>query len=72
MRKTESWRAGFDNRCLATSFDAQAALYARLRPEYPAGAVDLAAPPGARRVLDLGAERVRIPVICQLWGPDRR
>lgn len=55
VETTESWRDVFSNRSLATSFDAQAALYARLRPEYPTVAVDLAVPAGAKRVLDLGA-----------------
>jgi SAM-dependent methyltransferase len=46
---------GFAENALATSFDAQAAEYARLRPGYPAAAVDLAVPAGSRLVLDLGA-----------------
>jgi SAM-dependent methyltransferase len=46
---------GFAERALATSFDAQAAEYARLRPGYPAAAVDLAVPAGSPMVLDLGA-----------------
>ena len=53
--QAESWRSAFANRSLATSFAGQAALYARLRPEYPAAAIDLALPAGASRVLDLGA-----------------
>jgi SAM-dependent methyltransferase len=39
----------------ATSFGAAAAEYERGRPPYPAVAVDWLLPPGARRVLDLGA-----------------
>ena len=50
-----SWRTAFANRSLATAFADQAALYARLRPDYPAAAVALALPAGAARVLDLGA-----------------
>lgn len=42
-------------RSLATSFDAQAAGYARLRPGYPPAAVDLAVPAHPELVLDLGA-----------------
>ena len=45
----------FAQRALATSFDAQADAYARLRPGYPPAAVDLAIPADSRRVLDLGA-----------------
>jgi len=45
----------FAQRALATSFDSQAAAYARLRPGYPAAAVELAVPAGSARVLDLGA-----------------
>ena len=50
-----SWRTAFANRSLATAFADQAALYARLRPDYPSAAVALALPAGAARVLDLGA-----------------
>jgi len=39
----------------AASFGAAAATYERGRPSYPARAVDWLLPPGARRVLDLGA-----------------
>ena len=39
----------------AGSFGAAAAEYERGRPSYPAAAVDWLLPPGARRVLDLGA-----------------
>lgn len=39
----------------ATSFGAAAATYERGRPPYPAEALDWLLPPGARRVLDLGA-----------------
>ncbi|WP_432486807.1 class I SAM-dependent methyltransferase [Kineococcus sp. SYSU DK018] len=39
----------------ARSFGAAAAVYERARPGYPAGALDWVLPPGARRVLDLGA-----------------
>jgi SAM-dependent methyltransferase len=39
----------------AASFGAAAATYERGRPSYPARAIDWLLPPGARRVLDLGA-----------------
>jgi len=39
----------------ATSFDVAAAAYERGRPPYPPEALDWLLPPGARRVLDLGA-----------------
>jgi SAM-dependent methyltransferase len=39
----------------ATSFGAAADVYERARPAYPAEAIDWLLPPGARRVLDLGA-----------------
>ncbi len=39
----------------AASFDAAAAAYERGRPSYPEAALDWLLPPGARRVLDLGA-----------------
>ena len=39
----------------ALSFGSGAAAYARGRPSYPVGAVSVVLPPGARRVLDLGA-----------------
>jgi SAM-dependent methyltransferase len=39
----------------AASFGAAAATYERARPSYPDRAVDWLVPPGARRVLDLGA-----------------
>jgi len=39
----------------AASFGAAAATYERARPSYPDRAVDWLLPPGARRVLDLGA-----------------
>ena len=39
----------------ATSFGAAAATYERGRPPYPPQALDWLLPPGARRVLDLGA-----------------
>jgi len=55
VAEQESWTAVFGNRGLATAFDGQAAEYARLRPGYPAAAVDAAVPPTATRVLDLGA-----------------
>lgn len=38
-----------------TSFGAAAELYEQARPGYPAAVVDLLIPPGARRVVDLGA-----------------
>jgi SAM-dependent methyltransferase len=48
---------GADDRRLlqARSFGAAAAAYERGRPPYPADAVEWLLPPGARRVLDLGA-----------------
>ncbi len=39
----------------ARSFGAAADVYERARPTYPAEALDWVLPPGARRVLDLGA-----------------
>src|ERR1035438_6697654 len=39
----------------AASFGGAAAVYERGRPSYPAQAIDWLLPPGARRVLDLGA-----------------
>ena len=39
----------------ASSFGAAAATYERGRPSYPSPAIDWLLPPGARRVLDLGA-----------------
>ncbi len=42
-------------RAQATSFGAAATAYERGRPPYPAAALDWLLPPGARRVLDLGA-----------------
>ncbi len=39
----------------AVSFGTAAATYERARPSYPAEAIDWLLPPGARRVLDLGA-----------------
>lgn len=39
----------------ARSFDAAARLYAEARPDYPIAALDWLLPPGAHRVLDLGA-----------------
>ena len=55
VNATHDRQGGFAQRALATSFDSQAAAYARLRPGYPAAAVDLAVPAGVLRVLDLGA-----------------
>lgn len=52
---TQSWRSAFANRSLATAFAGQAALYARLRPDYPAAAIAAALPDDVSRVLDLGA-----------------
>jgi SAM-dependent methyltransferase len=43
------------SRTLATSFDIKAAEYARLRPDYPIGAITAAIPDTARTVLDLAA-----------------
>src|SRR5260370_28628452 len=42
-------------RAQAASFGAVAATYERARPSYPAQAIDWLLPPGAGRVLDLGA-----------------
>lgn len=48
--------SGRDQRsCHAASFDAAADAYERGRPSYPEAALDWLLPPGARRVLDLGA-----------------
>src|SRR6478735_5500269 len=50
----EPSRSGW-SRTLATSFDIQAAEYARRRPDYPAAAIAAALPTGAGAVLDLAA-----------------
>ncbi|MET0865125.1 MAG: class I SAM-dependent methyltransferase [Nakamurella sp.] len=55
MGTTENRPIAFAERALATSFDAKAAQYARLRPGYPQVAVDLAVPARRSLVLDLGA-----------------
>jgi SAM-dependent methyltransferase len=47
--------AGKDRSAQAASFGAVAATYERGRPSYPAEAIDWLLPPGAQRVLDLGA-----------------
>jgi SAM-dependent methyltransferase len=46
---------GDGHRAQATSFGAVAAMYDRVRPPYPAGAIDWLLPPGAARVADVGA-----------------
>jgi ubiquinone/menaquinone biosynthesis C-methylase UbiE len=51
----EAWATVFEKRSAATSFDQQAAEYARLRPGYPPAALDAAVPDDARVVLDLAA-----------------
>jgi 16S rRNA A1518/A1519 N6-dimethyltransferase RsmA/KsgA/DIM1 with predicted DNA glycosylase/AP lyase activity len=42
------------------SFGAQAELYDRVRPEYPAESLDAILPVGARRVADVGAGTGRL------------
>ncbi len=66
----QTWRSAFANRLLATAFAGQAGLYARLRPGYPAVAIDLAIPAGASRILDLGAGTGKLtgPVLAR--GPQ--
>jgi hypothetical protein len=56
-------------RARASSFGSAAGPYERGRPPYPADAIDWLLPPGARRVLDLGAG-MRSNVIT-LPEPDR-
>ena len=66
----DSWRTAFANRSLATAFAGQAALYARLRPGYPAAAVALALPAGATRILDLGAGTGKLTGAALARGPQ--
>src|ERR1700681_2621347 len=56
MAASEPPMAGNDRLAAqAASFGAAADVYERGRPSYPAEAIDWLLPPGARRVLDLGA-----------------
>jgi SAM-dependent methyltransferase len=53
-----------------TSFGAAAHLYERVRPGYPAEAVDLLVKPGARRVVDLGAGTGKLTRVLLEAGLD--
>ncbi len=55
MAAAEPWATAFEKRFQATSFDRQAAEYARLRPGYPPAALDAAITVRAGTVLDLAA-----------------
>lgn len=61
------------------SFGVTAALYERVRPEYPPAALAAALPPGARRVVDIGAgtgklARALVALGCDVVAvePDER
>jgi Methylase involved in ubiquinone/menaquinone biosynthesis len=54
----------------ALSFGAAAAAYERGRPPYPAEAIDWLLPPGARRVLDLGAGTGKLTRLLRDRGLD--
>src|ERR1700760_436542 len=54
----------------ATSFGGAAATYERGRPPYPPEALDWLLPPGARRVLDLGAGTGKLTRELAGRGPD--
>jgi SAM-dependent methyltransferase len=53
-----------------TSFGAAAQLYEQARPSYPAAVVDLLVPPGARRVVDLGAGTGKLTRVLLERGLD--
>jgi SAM-dependent methyltransferase len=55
---------------MAASFGAAADIYERGRPSYPAAAVDWLLPPGARRVLDLGAGTGKLTRLLRDRGLD--
>ena len=59
---------------LATSFELRAAEYARLRPDYPACAVDAAVPAAAGTVLDLaaGTGKLTAPLVDRGYRRHRR
>ncbi|RKS84199.1 ubiquinone/menaquinone biosynthesis C-methylase UbiE [Motilibacter peucedani] len=52
----------------AASFGAAAGVYERARPDYPAAALDWLLPPGARRVLDLGAGTGKLTRLLRARG----
>src|SRR5260370_33541728 len=54
----------------ASSFGAAAATYERGRPSYPSPAIDWLLPPGARRVLDLGAGTGKLTRLLRDRGLD--
>jgi SAM-dependent methyltransferase len=54
----------------ATSFEVAAATYERGRPPYPPEALDWLLPPGARRVLDLGAGTGKLTRLLVARGLD--
>ncbi|WP_323132590.1 class I SAM-dependent methyltransferase [Kineococcus indalonis] len=54
----------------ARSFGAAADVYERARPSYPAEALDWVLPPGARRVLDLGAGTGKLTRLLLARGLD--
>jgi SAM-dependent methyltransferase len=54
----------------ASSFGAAAATYERGRPSYPSRAIDWLLPPGARRVLDLGAGTGKLTRLLRGRGLD--
>ncbi|HEX8345214.1 MAG TPA: class I SAM-dependent methyltransferase [Actinoplanes sp.] len=59
-----------DRATWATSFGAAADVYERGRPPYPAAALDLLLPAGARRVLDLGAGTGKLTRLLHARGLD--
>lgn len=64
---------GVDDRTrteLAATFDRAAELYDRVRPGFPAPALDWILPPGARRVLDLGAGTGKLTEALVARGVD--
>ncbi len=54
----------------AASFGAAADAYERARPSYPEAAIDWLLPPGARRILDLGAGTGKLTRHIQARGLD--
>jgi SAM-dependent methyltransferase len=59
-----------DRSVQATSFGSVAAVYERGRPPYPPAALDWLLPPGARRVLDLGAGTGKLTRLLTERGLD--